>query len=92
MIPLFAPDMIRISRIEDNLLAILLHTALEPDFLRMARRKHWTITPVNAPEEYVGYTVTGAHACDEIEARVSRSNPWFAFDDADKWEGANKWR
>lgn len=91
---MFLAGMINTRRITEHLLIIVLNNALEPDFLAMAHRRTWAVIKLDHQPSgpFVAYEVTGKEACDEVEIRGDSPNPWFAFDDADKWDGAKRWK
>lgn len=89
---MFLMDMINVKRLAKDSLVIVMLEGMEQDFVRMARSRDWYISRQDAPEGWVTYAVAGEAACDEIERRVARKNPWFAFDTSDEWEGSERWR
>lgn len=83
---MFIDGMINMAISNDATEAILvLNNLLEPDFLAYARKRGWEYLPMPSINKiYTGYKVIGEKAVKELAERAVL-NPWFAFNDADKY-------
>lgn len=85
MLGRFQIPMIDIHRDGDHILLII-HIVLEKEFKRYVRNTTWEYTQVGeTPQDYVAYKLWGKRTCDELEERVAKKNPWFAFDTSDEY-------
>lgn len=79
-------EMIQLNRDGDRIL-MLIHVSLEDSFIKWAKAHGWEYQNLDGrlPEEFTAYEVYGEKTCNELEERVSRKNPWFAFNTEDEY-------